>query len=126
MSENREYISRSEEHGDIYISEEVLAMIAGVSAMEVDGVTGLVGSNLGEQLLPGKKQTARGVAVQRDETGITINVSILIQYGYAIPEVAKKVQNTVCSNVEATCGLAPNAVNIRVGGVTFDKAPPQA
>jgi len=120
MSEIREYISRSEELGDIYISEEVLAMIAGAAVLEIEGVTGLAGSNLGEQLL-GKKNMARGVTVLREGESLTLNVSILIQYGFPIPEVAGKVQEAVATSLEATSGLKVTAVNVRVGGVTFEK-----
>ena len=121
MSESREYISRSEEHGDIYISEDVLTKIAGAAAIEVEGVAGLAGGNLGEQLL-GKKNPARGVSVQREEGSLVMNVSILIRYGFAVPELARKVQEAVLGSVEATSGLKVLAVNIRVGGVVFDKA----
>lgn len=121
MSELKEYISRSEELGDVYISEEVLAMIAGAAALEIEGVTGLAGSNLGEQLL-GKKSMARGVTVMRDGDALIINVSILIKYGFPIPEVAGKVQEAVAGSLEATSGLNVTAVNVRVGGVTFEKA----
>jgi uncharacterized alkaline shock family protein YloU len=121
MSEAREYIARSEENGDIYISEDVLAMIAGAAALEIEGVTGLIGGNLGEQLL-GKKSFTRGVFIQREEDNLLLNISIMIQYGYAIPELARKVQEAVASSVEATSGLTVRAVNIRVGGIAFEKA----
>ena len=120
MSEGREYICRSEEHGDIYISEDVLTKIAGAAAMEVEGVSGLASGNLGEQLL-GKKNLSRGVTVQREEDSLVMNVAILIKYGYPVPELARKVQEAVLSSVEATSGLKVSAVNIRVGGVVFDK-----
>lgn len=125
MSESREYIARAEEKGDIYISEEVLAMIAGAAALEIDGVTGLPGSNLGQQLL-GKKNFARGVVIAREEESLMVNISITIQYGVAVPELARKVQEAVISALEATSGLSVHAVNIRVGGVTFDKTLKQA
>ena len=121
MSEGREYISRNEEHGDIYISEEVLTKIAGAAALEVEGVAGLAGGNLGEQLL-GKKNPSRGVTIQREEEALVLNVAILIRYGFAVPELARKVQEAVLSSVEATSGLRVSAVNIRVGGVMFDKS----
>lgn len=121
MSENREYITRAEEQGDIYISEDVLAMIAGAAALEIDGVTGLPGSNLGEQLL-GKRNYTRGIVITRDEDSLVVNMSITIQYGSAIPELARKVQEAVISALEATGGLTVRAVNIRVGGVTFEKS----
>ena len=103
MSESREYYSRSEPYGDVYISEEVLEMIAGAAALEVEGVTGLAGGTIWES------------------DNITINVSIQIRYGGTIPEVARKVQEAIVTSVEDTSGLKVAAVNVRVGGVTFEK-----
>ena len=120
MSETREYYSRSEEHGDVYISEEVLEMIAGAAALEVEGVTGLAGSSVSEQIL-GRKKLSKGISILWESDNITINVSIQIRYGSIIPEVAQKVQEAVMTSVEATSSLHVAAVNVRVGGVTFDK-----
>lgn len=121
MSESREYYSRSEEHGDIYIAEDVLEMIAGAAALEVEGVTGLAGGSMSEQIL-GRKKLSKGISILWESDNITINVSIQIRYGGTIPEVAKQVQEAVISSVEATSGLKVAAVNVRVGGVTFEKA----
>ena len=121
MSESREYYSRSEEHGDIYIAEDVLEMIAGAAALEVDGVTGLAGGTMSDQIL-GRKKLSKGISILWEADKITINVSIQIRYGGTIPEVAKQVQEAVISSVEATSGLKVAAVNVRVGGVTFEKA----
>lgn len=120
MSETREYYSRSEEHGDVYISEEVLEMIAGAAALEVEGVTGLAGGTVSEQIL-GRKKLSKGISILWESDNITINVSIQIRYGSIIPEVAQKVQEAVMASVEATSSLHVAAVNVRVGGVTFDK-----
>lgn len=121
MSESREYYSRSEEHGDIYIAEDVLEMIAGAAALEVEGVTGLAGGTMSEQIL-GRKKLSKGISILWESDNITINVSIQIRYGGTIPEVAKQVQEAIITSVEATSGLKVAAVNVRVGGVTFDKA----
>ena len=121
MSESKEYYSRSEEHGDVYISQEVLEMIAGAAALEVEGVSGLAGNTMGEQLL-GRKKLSKGISIQWESDNITVDVNIQIKYGSIIPEVAKKVQEAIMSSVEAVSGLKVAAVNVRVGGVTFEKA----
>ena len=120
MSESKEYFSRSETYGDVYISEEVLEMIAGAAALEVEGVTGLTGGTVSEQIL-GRKKLSKGISILWESDNITVNISIQILYGSIIPEVAKKVQEAVISNVEATSNLHVSAVNVRVGGVTFEK-----
>ena len=121
MSESREYFTRSEQFGDVHISEEVLEMIAGAAAMEVDGVTGLSGGSMSEQIL-GRKTLSTGISILWESDQITINISIQIRYGSIIPEVARKVQEGIIANVEATRGLKVAEVNVRVGGVTFSKA----
>ncbi|MGM9564758.1 Asp23/Gls24 family envelope stress response protein [Evtepia sp.] len=121
MSESREYYSRSEEHGDVYISEEVLEMIAGAAALEVEGVSGLAGGSVSDQIL-GRKKLSKGISILWESDNITIDVAIQINYGSIIPEVAKKVQEAIIANVEATSGMQVAAVNVRVGGVTFDKS----
>ena len=120
MSESRGNCARSEEYGDVYISEEVLEMIAGAAALDVDGVTGLSGGTMSEQIL-GRKKLSKGITILWESDNITINVSIQIRYGGIIPEIAKKVQEAIISSVEDTSGLKVAAVNVRVGGVTFEK-----
>ncbi len=121
MSETREYYTRSEQYGDVHISEEVLEMLAGAAALEVEGVTGLAGGKVTEQIW-GRKKLSKGITILWESDQITIDISIQIRYGSVIPEVAKKVQEAVVSSVEATSGLKVAEVNVRVGGVTFPKA----
>ena len=120
MSESREYYSCSEQYGDVYISQEVLEMIAGAAAVEVEGVTGLAGGSVSDQLL-GRKKLSKGINVLWESDNITIDISIQIKYGSIIPEVARKVQEAIIANVEATSGMKVTAVNVRVGGVTFEQ-----
>lgn len=122
MSENREYISRPDEMGNIHISEEVLAVIAAAAALEVEGV-GSLAANLGSDIaqLLGKKNMAKGIRISMNEDAVVVDLSILIKYGYTIMEVAKKVQDAVVNAVEATSGLQVDCVNVHVGGVTFEK-----
>ncbi len=121
MSETREYYTRSEQYGDVHISEEVLEMLAGAAALEVEGVTGLAGGKVSEQIW-GRKKLSKGITILWESDQITIDISIQIRYGSIIPEVAKKVQEAVVASVEATSGLKVSEVNVRVGGVTFAKA----
>ena len=120
MSESREYFSRSEEFGDVYIAEDVLETIAGAATLEVEGVVGLAGGTVSEQLL-GRKKLYKGISILWESDNITVNVSIEIRYGSIIPQVAQKVQEAVISSVEAVSGLHVAAVNVRVGGVAFEK-----
>ena len=122
MGEGKEYVSRSDELGNIHISEEVLAVIAAAAALEVEGVGGLA-ANLGTDLaeLLGKKTLSRGIRLEVAEENVTVDVKILVKYGHTIPEVGRAVQEAVMSSIEATSGLTVEAVNVNVGGVIFDK-----
>lgn len=121
MADAREYVSRPDELGNIHISEEVLAVIAAAAALEVEGVASLA-ANLGSDLaeLLGKKNLAKGVRISVSEgESVCVDVSILIQFGFTIPDVAKAVQDAVYSAIENTSGLNVECVNIHVGGVVF-------
>lgn len=125
MAENKEYVTQSDELGNIHISEEVLAVIAAAAALEVEGVSSLAsgGKDIGELL--GKKNLARGVRVEVENEKVTIELAIMVKYGYTIMDVAKTVQDAVSTNIESMSGLSVQAVNITVGGVTFEKEPPK-
>lgn len=123
MSEGKEYVSRSDELGNIHISEEVLAVIAAAAALEVEGV-GSLAADLGADLvemLGGKKNLSKGVRLNVSGESITVEMSILIKYGYVVPDVAKKVQDAVYTAIENMSGLTLECVNVHVAGVTFEK-----
>ena len=114
MSENREYVSRSDELGNIHISGEVLASIAAAAALEVEGVSGLsanLGSDIAE-LLSNKKNLTKGVHIQVEDEQVTVELAVLMSYGHTIPEVGRAVQDAVKSSVESMTGLTVAAVNV--------------
>lgn len=122
MAEGKEYISRQEELGSVNISEEVLAVIAGAAAMEVDGVSAL-GTTLTNDVaaLVSRKSVAKGVHLEVEGEAVMVDVTILVKYGYVVPEVAKNVQEAIQNAVMNTSGLDVAGVNVTVSGVTFQK-----
>lgn len=123
MADYKDYISRLDELGHIHISEEVLAVIAAAATLEVEGVGSLAanfGTDLAE-LFAGRKNATKGISIQVEEDQVTVEVAILVQYGFAITDVAKEVQNSIYTAVESTCGLAVAAVNVQVAGITLEK-----
>ena len=122
MAEGKEYISRQEELGSVNISEEVLAVIAGAAAMEVDGVSAL-GTTLTNDVaaLVTRKSVAKGVHLEVEGEAVMVDVTILVKYGYVVPEVAKNVQDAIQNAVMNTSGLDVAGVNVTVSGVTFKK-----
>jgi len=112
MGETKEYLTHPEDLGCIHISEDVLASIAVSAAEEVEGVGGMM--NLGN-----KKSIAKGVRVAVEDDGAVIDLYVMIRYGHAIPEVAERMQGAVSNAIESMTGFAAKAVNVHVGGVTF-------
>lgn len=111
MSDSKDYVSRSDELGNIHISEEVLAAISAAAALEVEGVSSLTN--------PSKKNSTRGIHVKLEEEKAVITMSVLMTYGHTIPEVGKAVQEAVKNAIESMSGLEVAAVNISVGGIVF-------
>lgn len=108
---------------NLTISEEVIGIIAGLAAAEVEGVSGMTlglvdGIN---QMLGNNKKYSKGVKIELDGSDVTIDLYVIVRYGVKIPDVAFSIQNSVKSSVESMTGLNVKAVNINVQGVTFDK-----
>lgn len=122
MADGREYISCPDELGCIHISEDVLAVTAAAAALEVEGVgslTASVGSDLVERL-GGRKSLIRGVHVAVTENNVSVDIPILVKYGFSVQEVAKAVQEAVYATIESASGFHVEAVNVHVDGVAFD------
>ena len=123
MNENKEYISQAQDNGSLHISEEVVASVAGMAIMDVDGVCGL-GAGLGADLadILGKKNLGRGVKITtNEENDITVDCSIVLKLGQNIAETAACVQDAVKSAVESVTGFKVSAVNVTVTGVALPK-----
>ena len=112
MSDSKDYVSRSDELGNIHISEEVLAAISAAAALEVEGVSSLTAN-------PSKKNAAKGVHVKLEEEKVVVTMSVLMAYGHTIPEMGRAVQEAVKTAIESMSGLEVSAVNISVGGIVF-------
>ena len=124
MSENRDYISYPDEMGTIHIAAEVWAVVAASAALEVEGGSALA-ANLSSDLaeLMGKKVYSKGVRLLVSNAQVMVEISILIQYGYVIPDVARKVQEAVMTAVTNTSGMEVSQVNVQVAGISFQKKP---
>ena len=112
-----EYLTRTEENGTINIAEDVVAAIVADAVRQVEGV-GAMSQNVGESL-SGKK-AVRGVRVEKTEDAIVIDLYLMARYGYAIPEIAEKVQESVSNAVGGMTGFPVKEVNVHVGGISFN------
>ena len=110
------------ENEGIKISNDVVAVIAGVAVSEVPGVAGMAGGFAGgiTEVLSGKKNLAKGIKVGATETEAKIDVNIIVEYGSRIPDVAFEIQNRVKKAVESMTGLKVQEVNVHVQGVNTD------
>ena len=106
----------------IQISNDVVAVIAGVAVSEVQGVSGMSGGFAGgiTEVLSGKKNLAKGIKVEINEGIAKIDVNIIVEYGSRIPDVAFEIQNRVKKSVENMTGLKVEEVNVHVQGVNTD------
>ena len=110
------------ENEGIQISDDVVAVIAGVAVSEVPGVAGMAGGFAGgiTEVFSGKKNLAKGIKVEVTETQAKIDVNIIVEYGSRIPDVAFEIQNRVKKAVESMTGLKVEEVNVHVQGVNTD------
>ena len=106
----------------IKISNDVIAVIAGVAASEVPGVSAMAGGLTGglTEALKGKKNLAKGIKVEATEKTAKIDVNIIVEYGSRIPDVAFEIQNRVKKSVESMTGLKVEEVNVHVQGVNTE------
>ncbi len=108
----------SKEGDSIRISSEVIAVITSIISSDVPGVAGMSGGVVGgiaERL--GRKDMTKGIKVQVDENKVSIDLSIIVEYGAVIVDTTDKLKKEIRSNVEKTTGLKVEAININVLGI---------
>ncbi|MGN1377674.1 MAG: Asp23/Gls24 family envelope stress response protein [Dorea sp.] len=104
--------------GEVKIADEVVAIIAGLAAMEVDGVSSMAGNATRELISKlGMKSLSKGVKVDVLEGIVTVSLALNLKYGYNIMDITAKVQDKVKSAIENMTGLEVADVNIRIAGV---------
>ena len=119
MADNRKVVKIKEDNlGEVHVADEVVAIIAGLAATEVEGVASMAG-NITNELVSklGMKNLSKGVKVEVAEKTVSVEVALNISYGYSIPEVSEKVQDKVKSAIETMTGLSVAIVNVRIATV---------
>lgn len=109
--------------GEVQIADEVVAIIAGLAATEVEGVASMAG-NITNELVGklGMKNLSKGVRVEVLEGTVSVELALHMKYGYNIPAVSSKVQEKVKTAIENMTGLSVSDVNIRIAGVELEKS----
>jgi len=111
---------RRTELGELKIANEVVGIIAGLAATEITGVAGMSGGIAGgiAEML-GHRNLSKGVKVEVGEHQTAVDLFVIIEYGFSIPEVAEQIQENVKRAIEVMTGLDVLEVNVHVLGVHF-------
>ncbi len=120
MTEEKEQVEETE-GGKIKISNEVVSIMAGVTATEVEGVAGMssgIASGIAKML--GRKDLSRGVEVEVEDRKVKVDLYTIMERGARLHEVARKVQEQVAETIEENTGLEVIEVNVNVQGVNFE------
>lgn len=110
-----------EDVGQVQIADEVVAVIAGLAATEVDGVSKMSGNITNEIVSKlGMKNLSKGVKVNIDGEHVDVVVNLVLRYGVSIPKTSQEVQEKVKGAIENMTGLIVDEVNIRIAGIQMD------
>ena len=119
MAEDRQSIMIKEnEEGSVRVADEVIAIIAGLAATEVEGVSSIAG-NITNELVGklGMRNLSKGIKIEMTEDSFEVFLAINIAYGYNIPDVSEKVPERVKTAIENMTGLKISMVNVRIAAV---------
>lgn len=124
LNEEKNVNTKLDADGHVTISDEVVATIASIAAKSTEGVYGMVNTITGgfAEFL-GMKNPSKGVKVQITDRDVKIDMSVIVEYGVKIPDVAWEIQDKVKSEVEAMTGLNVAAVNVSIDGVNMNVKP---
>lgn len=107
--------------GEVVIADEVVAVIAALATMEIEGVASMAGNATRELISKiGIKTLSKGVKVDILDGIVTVALTMNLKYGYSIKSVSEKVQEKIKVAVENMTGLTVADVNIRIAGVEVD------
>ena len=110
------------QYGTINIENEVIARIAGLTAIDCYGIVGMAAKNVKDdifQLLKVESLT-KGIKISVQEDRIVIDMHIIVEYGTNITAIAENTISTVKYKVETVCGIHVEQVNVFVEGVRVD------
>ncbi len=115
------YTEMTEKIGEVKLADDVVATIAGLAATEIDGVASMQG-NLTNEIVGklGIRNLSKGVKIELCEGSVQVELSLIMKYGFSIPETCKAVQDRVKSAIENMTGLHVECVDIHVAGVNTE------
>lgn len=110
--------------GTVSFATDVIATIAGLAATEVDGVSSMSSPSSGLADMFARKSSrnlTKGVRIDLDGDKVSVNITIVVEYGSPVPDVARGIQENVKKAIETMTGLNVNAVDIHVSGISFER-----
>lgn len=112
MAEYKQYITQTQENGNVMISEDVIAAIVEQALTEADGVV------KGGADVVGKKSWGKGIRITiAENNALTIGCNIIVGYGESVVNVAKAVQEAIAMAIESVTGVTVTDVNVNVCGI---------
>ncbi len=122
LDRNAYALQNEENIGSVKIADDVVAIIAGIAATEVKGVTAMSGNATNEFMsMVGVKNLKKGVKVDVIDNVVEVDLALIMEYGYNIPATSQKVQEKVKNAIENMTGLEVADVNIRISGINMEK-----
>lgn len=109
--------------GKVEIAPEVIEVIAGIAATEVEGLYAMRGnfaSGVAERL--GKKAHSKGVKVDLTEEGVTIDLYVILNFGVSIPQLAQKLQTNIRQTLATMTAIELQEVNVHVVGIHMESS----
>lgn len=117
-SEKKGYMIGGSEFGTVKIANDVVAMIAGLAATEVEGVSSIVGTIPNEIMgMVGMKKQPKGVKIDIIDRTVSADIAVVLMYGYNIPSTCSRLQDKIKSAIETMTGLEVADVNVRIVGI---------
>ncbi len=111
------------EIGSVKIADDVVARIAALAALEVEGVSAMAGDYTSDVLeMVGVKNLSKGAKVIVGAGVVKVDLVLMMAYGFNIPATCQQVQTRVKASVENMTGLEVTDVNIRIAGITMPEA----
>ena len=110
--------------GTVSFATDVIATIAGLAATEVEGVASMSSPSAGLADMFARKSTrnlTKGVRIDLDGSNVNVDITIVVEYGFPVPDVARGIQENVKKGIETMTGLNVSSVDIHVAGISFER-----
>ena len=110
--------------GTVSFATDVVATIAGLAATEVEGVASMSSPSSGLADMFSRRNSrnfTKGVRIDLDGNMVTVDITIVVEYGSPVPDVARGIQENVKKAIETMSGLTVHSVDVHVSGVSFER-----